>query len=50
MNKADLVEEVTNQTGLTKKASRKAVDAITSAITDSLVDSKVFARSYPTVH
>ena len=36
MNKADLVEEVTNQTGLTKKASRKAVDAIISAITDSL--------------
>ena len=36
MNKADLVEEVTNQTGLTKKAFRKAVDAIISAITDSL--------------
>jgi len=36
MNKADLVEEVVNQTGLTKKASREAVDAIISAITDSL--------------
>jgi len=36
MNKADLVEEVANQTGLTKKVSREAVDAIISAITDSL--------------
>ena len=36
MNKAELVEEVANQTGLTKKASREAVDAIISAITDSL--------------
>jgi len=36
MNKADLVEKVANQTGLTKKASREAVDAIISAITDSL--------------
>ena len=36
MNKAELVEEVTNHTGLTKKISRKAVDAIISAITDSL--------------
>jgi len=36
MNKADLVEEVVNQTGLTKKVSREAVDAIISAITDSL--------------
>jgi len=37
MNKSDLVEEVADQTGLTKKVSRKAVDAIISAITDSLV-------------
>ena len=37
MNKADLVEELSNQTGLTKNVSREAVDAITSAITDSLV-------------
>jgi len=36
MNKADLVEKVANQTGLTKKVSREAVDAIISAITDSL--------------
>ena len=37
MNKSDLVEEVADQTGLTKKVSRKVVDAIISAITDSLV-------------
>jgi len=36
MNKAGLVKEVANQTGLTKKVSREAVDAIISAITDSL--------------
>jgi len=36
MNKADLVEEVASQTGLAKKTSRRAVDAIISAITDSL--------------
>lgn len=36
MNKAELVEEVANQTGLTKKVSREAVDAVISAITDSL--------------
>ena len=36
MNKAELVEEVTNQTGLTKKVSREAVGAVISAITDSL--------------
>jgi len=35
MNKAELVEEVANQTGLTKRVSREAVDAIISAITDS---------------
>jgi len=40
MNKADLVEEVANQTGLTKKVSREAVDAIISAITDSLAGGK----------
>ena len=37
MNKAELVEEVTNQIGLTKRQSREAVDAITSVITDALV-------------
>jgi len=36
MNKAELVEEVTNQTGVTKRASRKAVDAMTSVISDTL--------------
>ena len=36
MNKAELVEEVSNQTGLTKKTSREAVGAVISAITDSL--------------
>jgi len=30
------VQEVANQTGLTKKVSREAVDGIISAITDSL--------------
>ena len=37
MNKAELVEQVANQTGLIKKASRGAVDAITSVISDALV-------------
>lgn len=37
MNKAELVEEVADQTGLTKRVSREAIDAIISAITDSLV-------------
>jgi nucleoid DNA-binding protein len=36
MNKAELVEEVADQTGLTKRLSREAIDAITSAIADSL--------------
>jgi len=36
MNKAELVEEVANQTGLTKKTSREAVEVIISAITGSL--------------
>ena len=36
MNKAELVEELSNQTGLAKKTSREAVDAVISAITDSL--------------
>ena len=36
MNKAQLVEEVANQTELTKKTSREAVDAVISTITDSL--------------
>jgi len=36
MNKAELVEEVANQIGLTKKVSKEAVDAIILATTDSL--------------
>ena len=36
MNKADLVEEVSAGTGLSKRASGEAVGAIISAITDSL--------------
>ena len=36
MNKAELVEQIANQTGLTKKTSREAVNAIISVITDSL--------------
>ena len=35
MKKAELVQEVTNQTGLTKKTSRGAVDAMTSVIADA---------------
>jgi DNA-binding protein HU-beta len=36
MNKAELAKEVANQTGLTKRTSREAVDTITSVITDVL--------------
>jgi len=36
MNKAQLIDEVANQTGLTKRTSREAVNAVISAITDSL--------------
>jgi len=36
MNKAELVEQIANQTGLTKKVSREAIDAVISAIADSL--------------
>ena len=36
MNKAELVEEIADKTGLTKRASREAVDGIISVITDSL--------------
>jgi len=36
MNKAELVEEVANQTGLKKRTSREAVDTIISAITESV--------------
>jgi len=36
MNKAQLVEEVVTQTGLTKRAAREVVDTATSVITDAL--------------
>ncbi len=36
MNKAELIEEVAGETGLTKAASGKAIDAIVSAISDCL--------------
>ena len=36
MNRRDLVEEVSSQTGLTKSASGEAIGAIVSAITDAL--------------
>jgi len=36
MKKAELVQEATNQTGLTKKTSSGAVDAMTSVIADAL--------------
>lgn len=36
MNKAELVEEVAAEIGLTKKEVNNVVDAMTSAITDSL--------------
>ncbi len=36
MNKAELVEEVASETGLTKRTSGKAVDAVVSAISNCL--------------
>lgn len=36
MNKAELVQEVADQTGLTKNVSREAVNAVMSTITNSL--------------
>jgi len=36
MNKAELVEEVAKQTGLSKKVCRETVDAVISTITDTL--------------
>jgi len=36
MNKAELVEEMADQTGLTKRTSKEAIDAVVSAITDPL--------------
>ena len=36
MNKAELIEQVASQTGLAKRTSGKAVDAVVSAISDCL--------------
>jgi len=36
MNKAELIEQVASETGLTKRTSGKAVDAVVSAISDCL--------------
>ena len=36
MNKAELIEEVAGETGLTKRTSGKAVNAVISAISDCL--------------
>lgn len=38
MNKAELVEKVAGEVGLTKKDVNNVVDAVTSAITDSLAN------------
>jgi len=36
MNKRELIDEVSTKTGLTRKASREAIDAMTSVVTDAL--------------
>ncbi len=36
MNKAELIEQVANQTGLPKRTAREAVGAVASAISDCL--------------
>jgi len=36
VNKAELVEEVVNETGLTRRTAREAVNTVTSVITDVL--------------
>jgi DNA-binding protein HU-beta len=36
MDKAELVEQIAGQTGLTRKTSREALDGVVSVITDSL--------------
>ena len=40
MNKAELIEEVANQTGLAKRTSGKTIDAVVSAISDCLAKGK----------
>jgi len=44
MSKAELVEEVANQTGLTKKTSKKAIDAMTSVITHTLARGEKYEK------
>lgn len=36
MNKAELIDEVAGETGLTKRTSGKAIDTVVSAISDCL--------------
>jgi len=36
VNKAELVEELVNETGLTRRTAREAVNTVTSVITDAL--------------
>jgi len=51
MNKAKLVEELANQTELTKKTSREGIDAITCIIADALVrGEKVTLLGFDTFH
>jgi len=38
VNKAELIEEVASETGLAKRTSGKAVDAVVSAISDCLAE------------
>lgn len=38
MNKAELVEEVARQTGLTKRVCKEAVDSVIATVTDSLAN------------
>ncbi len=40
MNKAELIEQVASQTGLTKRTAGEAVDAVVSAISDCLARGK----------
>ena len=51
MNKAKLVEELANQTELTKKTSREGIDAITCIIADALArGEKVTLVGFDTFH
>jgi len=41
VNKAELVEEVVNETGLTRRTAREAVNTVTSVITDALARGEI---------